>query len=827
MNSAVANGERQYPKFFNEASLDHQERYHFALSFVKKDANILDAATGVGYGAFYLATNSNCKSITAIDISDEALKWANCYFNHNKIKYLKLDLTHDFATELGFETFDLITSFETIEHLEKDEILLKNFYKVLKNDGILIISAPNEELIPHLDNPFYQGGINPFHYRHYTLEELEKLLKKAGFFVKGYYTQFFDKVLKGYGGLVNILVCSKVEQKKEMIEKIDFEVIKWNRERYIKLRDSLKSKEFKINPNEIITKIRQKKLFNKFNKDLEKLELSLVKKNNKDFGKLKIVYVMTHVGITGGAKIIFEHANRLTELGHDVTIISHYPKPNWYIINAKYRQIPFGISFSEAIPDCDVIVATYWDHIDECVEAGIAPVVYFEQGDFHLYEFENLDEQLKGFLSKVYKLPNHVITVSDQTAKHIKKVYNRDSNVFHNAIDPKVFNHNGRKYINDKPYILMVGSEIRFKGINEIIKAYKILQEEGYNLDLIWITPTAPQNHYPEVSKIFISPDQNSIAELYRGALCYVSGSYYESFPLPPLEAMACGCPVISTANIGVLEYAKDDYNSLLVEIGDFRKIAEKIKLLSLNNKLREKLITNGLKTANLFNWGKIINELSKFYIEVANWQIAKNQISDWELNLGNLEFLKDEEKYTFEKILKTTTACVIKAPVIYPFVDGVELCKWQIVARRSSSEKDNSLEKKILIYFRSKNQEFQSNYQPAIRFFIEEKYEQALKYFNEYFQAVEGNEKAVILRYIVLCLLELRRDEDARKILEDSLLIYNDYTDLYYLYLHVLLFTGKIKEANEITLLLKLLGDAVGYPEFIPNIGDIVNKIS
>jgi mannose-1-phosphate guanylyltransferase len=49
----------------------------------------------------------------------------------------------------------------------------------------------------------------------------------------------------------------------------------------------------------------------------------------------------------------------------------------------------------------------------------------------------------------------------------------------------------------------------------------------------------------------------------------YLCASHYESFPLPPLEAMACGAPVVTTANVGVLEYARDAQNAVVVPIGD------------------------------------------------------------------------------------------------------------------------------------------------------------------------------------------------------------------------------------------------------------------
>src|SRR5690606_16234504 len=141
---------------------------------------------------------------------------------------------------------------------------------------------------------------------------------------------------------------------------------------------------------------------------------------------LHIVYVMTHVGICGGVKIIFEHANRLKRLGAKVTIVTHFVKPTWYPIEAEYIQVPFDLELAKGIPDCDVIVATYWDHIQPCIETGIAPVVYFEQGDFHLFDYENMNLILKHFIHKQFKIPPFIYTVSQQAAEFIQNIYERE-----------------------------------------------------------------------------------------------------------------------------------------------------------------------------------------------------------------------------------------------------------------------------------------------------------------------------------------------------------------------------------------------------------------
>ncbi|NLJ25299.1 MAG: glycosyltransferase family 4 protein, partial [Firmicutes bacterium] len=342
---------------------------------------------------------------------------------------------------------------------------------------------------------------------------------------------------------------------------------------------------------------------------------------------IHVAYVMAHVGVCGGSKIIFEHANRLTLLGVKVTIICHFPKPQWFPILCEYIEVPFEKELAGGIPECDVIVATYWDHIQECIDAQIAPVVYFEQGDSHLYDTAGLSPKIEEFIARQYELAPFVMTVSNQTAAVIKDRFRREARVFPNSIDESIFHAGHSRPIVEYPYILMLGSgDIAFKGIKDIVEAYRLFctsLEPTNRVGLIWITPTQPSRVSKEVSEVFVSPSQGTIGDLYRGALMYVSGSHYESFSLPPLEAMACGCPVITTDNVGVREYAKDGVNALICSIKKPRELAEAMGLVYADKLLRDRLVNNGLATAEQYKWSEIIPDIKSYYEEISRLEIS------------------------------------------------------------------------------------------------------------------------------------------------------------------------------------------------------------
>ncbi len=148
---------------------DHLKRYEFAHTFLKDGNKVLDIACGVGYGSHLMGDNKKV-NITGVDISTKAIAYANEHFKRDNIKFICSRAEQYEPKNL----FDVIISFETIEHLENARSFIESITKHLKKGGLFICSTPNELLIPHfiLDAPF--------HYRHYTPRQMSKLLTKRG-----------------------------------------------------------------------------------------------------------------------------------------------------------------------------------------------------------------------------------------------------------------------------------------------------------------------------------------------------------------------------------------------------------------------------------------------------------------------------------------------------------------------------------------------------------------------------------------------------------------------------------------------------------------------
>lgn len=354
----------------------------------------------------------------------------------------------------------------------------------------------------------------------------------------------------------------------------------------------------------------------------DKLIYQKLKKVNKKKVSLDIIYLMAWTEICGGSKVILEYVNRLSQKGHNITIITYDKKPNWFPMNKSinFIQVPIDREIHEYITDADIIVATSWKCIYEAIESNKAPVVFFEQGGSHLFSKSELEELKIEKLNNRYKMVPFIYTVSEYSRSVIKKEYGVDSKVIPIAIDNTIF-YNRKQERNDNIIeITAIGPEdFKFKNINEIIQAVTELQKKYENIHFNWIT-----QKFPEKNKIecIVSPKQKEIGDILRKTDIYVCASEYESFGLPILEAMSCGATVVTTDTGGCRDFVKDKENALMIEKHNIKDMKEKIELLINDKELRNRIIKNGLETARKYNWDNSTTLVEQYYKEISDYEI-------------------------------------------------------------------------------------------------------------------------------------------------------------------------------------------------------------
>ncbi|MEM4188840.1 MAG: class I SAM-dependent methyltransferase, partial [Candidatus Hadarchaeum sp.] len=136
---------------------------------------VLDAACGTGYGSAMLATEGRAARVIGLDISREAIVEASG--KYGQIPNLEFMLGSVEDLPFPDDSFDLYTSFETIEHVPNPRKLLAEAVRVLKPGGILLISTPNRTLT----NPGKTLGDRPFnrfHLREWSMAEFANLLRE-------------------------------------------------------------------------------------------------------------------------------------------------------------------------------------------------------------------------------------------------------------------------------------------------------------------------------------------------------------------------------------------------------------------------------------------------------------------------------------------------------------------------------------------------------------------------------------------------------------------------------------------------------------------------
>ena len=529
---------------------------------------------------------------------------------------------------------------------------------------------------------------------------------------------------------------------------------------------------------------------------------------------LHVVYLLGHVSVCGGVKVILEHANELIKVGVRVSLLSHFPQPDWFDIKAEYIQLPFGLELTRGIPaDCDLVVATYWDQLAACVEANVAPVVYFEQGDFHLWDWERVSEDKQKLIYHLYQLPAYIITCSSTGAKKIKEVFQRDALVFHNALNNEVFFP--KQELSKEKWLLGVGSEhTKFKRIPDIWQACQIVQSKGYDINFKWVTQNTPTE---PLGTVVVSPPQPVLGDIYRQAHIYICASEYETFPLPPLEAMACGTPVITTANDGALAYAVDGENCLFFTCGDTEELANKIITLLEDQELYHHLQQNGYKTAAEFQWQEIITRLRTFYEAAAQHQIVPvHQETDW-LKLMSITFTPEDQR-SIDQFLGGTAADLIYLPFVYELNEYCKITRWHPVFQRKLA---NSGQVDYL-YLSFKILPLEEHpYHQAISAFAAENFLAAFKLFKKYLETNSNpQEKAILLRWLIWCLIKAKLYPEAQSLLNNGLKHYSGFSDLYYLYG---LLADSAEELAAIKHTLNTLGDAVSFPEYIKDVKNLL----
>lgn len=237
----------------------------------------------------------------------------------------------------------------------------------------------------------------------------------------------------------------------------------------------------------------------------------------------------------------------------------------------------------------------------------------------------------KTALERITRINPFIIADSYATKKDILSftdIPNDNINVIYPSYDEENMypDNSDVSDIVEGPYFLFVGAFERRKNIAGIINAFSIVAEKNKDIKLIiagkkvWDDTADMDNavnncRYKDRIRFTGYVDVHTKRKLYSNACAFVFPSFYEGFGIPVLEAMACGCPVITADNSSLLEIGGDA--AIYVDAYDNEQLSYEMERILFNDSLRNELITKGSLHKNGFSWDIAAEKLGKIYSEV------------------------------------------------------------------------------------------------------------------------------------------------------------------------------------------------------------------
>jgi len=232
-------GERVTPecRYTNrELFLWHLARYEYAKQYVQNFIRVLDVACGTGYGTYELAML--CREAVGVDISSEAINFASSHYKASNILWREYDCTK-MTHILEDSSFDVVVSFETIEHLDREaqSAFVEQISRVLSKDGIAIISTPNVDTYGSWSHLYGKGS---YHQYEMNKEEFLAILQARFNYVYLLGQAFSDtakyrwramKMASILNGIFNLDFRPIIRGYEDYMDKSDFEFSIYNLER--------------------------------------------------------------------------------------------------------------------------------------------------------------------------------------------------------------------------------------------------------------------------------------------------------------------------------------------------------------------------------------------------------------------------------------------------------------------------------------------------------------------------------------------------------------------------------------------------------------------
>lgn len=375
---------------------------------------------------------------------------------------------------------------------------------------------------------------------------------------------------------------------------------------------------------------------------------------------MKINFNVWHTTKGGGARYMFEVSNRLVEMGHDVTITAVSGDHRWFPVRAKMNYVPipkqlawlkllnpytklrFGRSLrildvwhifniltmkgvkmdltrllADSMPECDINVATFGYTVNPVFRSGKGIPFHYVQG-YDPAIISSIYE--RNLVLEAYHLPIRKLVVSRWLQKRVKEVTGQNSVYVGSGVDTKIFRPKG---IENEPYtVAAMLRTAKWKRCEDVIRVLNRVVDKipnlkliatGSKLDLAELERCAGEKIKFAVELVNINSD-DKLVEFYSKASAFLFTPEEEGFGLPPLEAMACGTPVVTTDCKGIREYSINNYNSFICDVADVKNLEKSVRRILEDKNLAGRMAKNGIRTAKKWSWERVAKRLESAF---------------------------------------------------------------------------------------------------------------------------------------------------------------------------------------------------------------------
>lgn len=289
---------------------------------------------------------------------------------------------------------------------------------------------------------------------------------------------------------------------------------------------------------------------------------------------IRVAWVQPHLGLVGGVRRAVTMCRLMASWGARPVLVSPDGRsPDWIDVDTPVLDVATARTNT-----FDVVVVSDPEAVDMALALSASRRVVYHLGAYSLYRRDT--PELRRYLD----IPDAVhLANSRWTADHVERTSGRPIvGIVPGAVDPTVFHPVASPVTAD---VVCYGSDRAHKGTSTIVAA-----ADGLRLQKL----------------VDLYLDQEHLAAAISAGRVFVSGARHEGFNLPPLEAMACGVPVVMTDDGGSRDYAVDGVNALVVPVDDVRAMRRAIRRLLDDAELRVRLIDGGFDTAGAHRWDEV-----------------------------------------------------------------------------------------------------------------------------------------------------------------------------------------------------------------------------